>query len=250
MARPPGRRPRPAARARLLRRGGADPRPEHRRQHHDVQRRARDPAAAARLRRPRRPRRRAARGPLPRGAGQLPRLARPDALVQRDGRGRDVEPQSGAGHRRRARQGTARLTGDAAPPRRRAAAWPAAGDGRRRGGGAADGGDRPPPVAAAVRRRLRHRRAGDAPRWRVLHRRRCHAAALHVRAVLGDGVGALGAAPARWPARQPGRQQPADLRPAEARRRPGRRPGRRRPRDRAAGADVPGDEPRRAGRAR
>ena len=63
-------------------------------------------------------------GPLPRGAGQLPRLARPDALVRaRWARPRCGSPNLGLADRRRARQGTARLAGDAAPARRRAAAW-------------------------------------------------------------------------------------------------------------------------------
>ena len=136
VARPPGRRPRPAARARLLRRRGADPRPQHRRQHHDVQRGARDPPAAARLRRSRCPRGGAARGPLPCGAGQLPRLARPDAFVQRHGRGRDVVAEPRHAGRIRARLRPAADARHAADARRRAGAGAAA-RWRRNGGGRA-----------------------------------------------------------------------------------------------------------------
>ena len=206
VARPPARCPRPAPRARLLRRRGPDPRPQHRRQHDDVRRGARDPAAAARLRRSRWARRRPARGPLPGRAGQLPRLARPDPLVRGHGRGRDVVPQprpaTGAERVKglRLTPETLRLLG-VAPSR---AACSPAGPRRRSCGRR----DRPRPVAAAVRRRppiVGRTMRLDGESYTVVGVMPPH----FVFAPFWARVGAVGTASARRPAREPRRQQPA-----------------------------------------
>ena len=248
VARPAARPARAAARARLLRRRRPDPRPQHRRQHHDVQRGARDPPAAARLCRSRSAGGGAARRPLPRRAGELPRLARPDPIVRGDGRGRDVVARTSgsrpAPSASRACASRRRRCGCSASRRCTAACWrPASAEAtelhtvvishglwQQRFGGAADVVGRPLRLDGESYTivGVMPPRFVFAPFW---------ATESELWAPL----------PLDAPARQPRRQQPAHLRPAQAGRRRRRGPGRRRSGDRAPGADVPGHQPRRPG---
>ena len=191
----------------------------HRRQRHDVQRRALDARPAAAV-----PRSRSARGSLVDAAhrgrrsiadvvSRLPRLAAPGDLLRR-ARGRPgPQPDADRPRRSRARHGRCGERGPVPHARRRPGARPRDRRERRPAGRRSGGRPHRSALAAPLQGRSEHRRPGH-PHQRPAPYRRRRAPGRREVPVPADGVRRAGAARAR---RAPRRARSAALRPAQGR---------------------------------